>query len=199
MFHSSSTFALASLTAALLVSTAGRADAPAAAPAAPAAAKVLALKEATLTYFVVHPLHKVNAACKTAEGAAKVNPGGPVQVQVRAKIACFDSGDSNRDVHMREVTHEPIHPFVSVKGTIDGLVLPLGAPVEKTLVAKVELNGETQAVSIPVTVSTEGARVRAKFKFASSLEGFKVERPSLLLVKVEDALVIEGELVFDGL
>jgi hypothetical protein len=144
-------------------------------------------------------MHKVHATCKTAEGAAKVNPGGPVQVQVRAKVACFDSGDSNRDVHMREVTHEPVHPFVSVKGTIDGLTLPLAAPAEKTLAAKVELNGETQAVSIPVTVSVEGGKVRAKFKFASSMEGFKIERPSLLMVKVEDALVIEGELVFDGL
>ena len=190
--------ALASLAAALLVPAASRADAPAAAGSA-SAAKVLALKEATLTYFVVHPLHKVNATCKVAEGAAKVNPGGPVQVQVRAKVACFDSGDSNRDTHMREVTHEPFHPFVSVKGTIDGLVLPLAAPVEKTLVAKVELNGETQQVNVPVTVSTEGSKVRAKFKFASSLEGFKVERPSLLLVKVEDALVIEGDLVFDGM
>ncbi len=188
--------ALASLAAALLLPGASRSDVPA---AAPAAAKVLALKETTLTYLVVHPLHKVNATCKTAEGAAKVNPGGPVQVQVRARIACFDSGDSNRDVHMREVTHEPIHPLVSVKGTIDGLVLPLAAPVEKTLAAKVELNGETQAVSVPVTVSTEGGKVRVKFKFTSSLEGFKVERPSLLMVKVEDALVIEGELVFDGL
>ncbi len=185
--------ALASLAAALLLPAASRADRPAA-----AAAKVLALKEATLTYCVVHPLHKVSATCKTAEGAAKLNPGGPVQVQVRAKVACFDSGDSNRDVHMREVTHEPVHPLVSVKGTIDWLALPLVGPVEKMLVAKVELNGETQAVSIPVTVSTEGGNVRAKFKFASSMEGFKVERPSLLMVKVEDALVIEGELVFDG-
>jgi hypothetical protein len=29
------------------------------------------------------------------------------------------------------------------------------------------------------------------------MEGFKIERPSLLMVKVEDALVIEGELVFE--
>lgn len=196
------TLALVSFTAALLGPATVRADAPAAPPAlaaSPAAAKVLALKEATLTYFVVHPLHKVNATCKAAEGAARLNPGGPVQVQVRAKVACFDSGDSNRDVHMREVTHEPVHPFVSVKGTIDGLVLPLTAPVEKTLAAKVELNGEAQVVNIPVTVSTEGTKVRAKFKFASSMEGFKIERPALLLVKVEDALVIEGELLFDGL
>ena len=179
---------LASLAVALLA-PASRADAP--------APKVLALKETTLTYFVVHPMHKVSATCKTAEGAAKVNPGGPVQVQVRAKVACFDSGDSNRDVHMREVTHEPVHPFVSVKGTIDGLSLPLAAPAEKTLVAKVELNGETQSVTIPFTVSTEGGKIRAKFKFSSSMEGFKIERPSLLMVKVEDALVIEGELVFE--
>jgi hypothetical protein len=188
--------ALASLAAALLAAGPSRADAPA---GAPAAAKVLALKETTLSYYLVHPLHKVSATCKTAEGAAKVNPGGPVQVQVRAKVACFDSGDSNRDVHMREVTHEPLHPLVTLKGTIDGLVLPLAAPAEKTLVAKVEMNGETQTVSVPVTVSTDGTKVRAKFKFQVSLEGFKIERPSLLMAKVEDALTIDGDVTFEGL
>ena len=146
---------------------------------------------------MVHPLHKVSATCKTAEGAAKVNPGGPVQVQVRAKVACFDSGDSNRDVHMREVTHEPVHPYVTVKGTIDGLEFPVGGPVSKTLAAKVELNGETQSVTTPVELVPEGSKLRAKFKFTVSLDGFKVERPALLLVKIEDALSIEGELVFE--
>lgn len=180
----------ATLAAGLLLPAAVLADAQ-------TAPKLLALKETSLSYGVVHLLHKVSATCKSAEGAAKVNPGGPVQVQVRAKVACFDSGDSNRDVHMREVTHEPVHPFVSVKGTIDGLAFPVGASVTKTLVAKIELNGETQTVTTPVELVPEGNKLRAKFKFPVSLEGFKVERPSLLLVKVEDALTIEGDLVFE--
>jgi YceI-like domain len=185
MPRSLSTAALAAL--ALAAAAAHADDAP----------RVLALKEATLGYALVHPMHKVSATCRTAEGAAKVNPGGPVQVQVRAKVACFDSGDANRDVHMREVTHEPLHPLVSLKGTLEGLQLPLAEKGTRTLAAKVELNGEVQQVSVPVEVSSEGGKVRAKFSFPVSLEGFKIERPSLLLVKVEDALTISGELLFE--
>ena len=127
-----------------------------------------------------------------------VVPNGPAKVQVRAPVACFDSGDNNRDVHMREVTHEALHPFVSVKGTVDSLAFPLAGPVEKTLEAKVELAGETQAVSIPLSLSPEGSKLRGKFKFGVSLDGFKIERPSLLLVKVEDQLTLEGELLFEA-
>ena len=184
---------LSTLVCALLASAA-RADAPSA-PSVPA---LLDLKEFSLNYTVVHKLHVVTATCKTAEGKAAVAPGVPARVQVRAKVACFDSGDSNRDTHMREVTHEALHPYVSVKGTIEGVTLPLAAPVEWTLNARVELNGETQSVAIPITLSQEGSVVRGKVKFPVSLDGFKIERPSLLTIKVEDAVVLEGELSFEA-
>ena len=38
--------------------------------------------------------------------------------------------------------------------------------------------------------------MRAKFSFPISLDAFKVERPELLFVKVEDKAQIEGDLVF---
>jgi len=43
---------------------------------------------------------------------------------VRAKVASFDSGNANRDAHMREATHEAAHPYVEVKGTMPALKLP---------------------------------------------------------------------------
>lgn len=174
-----------------LLAAAARADAP------PAPA-LLDLKEISLTYTVVHKLHVVTATCKVAEGKAAVTPGGPARVQVRAKVACFDSGDSNRDVHMREVTHEALHPYVSVKGTIDAVALPISAPVERTLNARVELNGEAQTVAIPITLSQEGSVIRGRAKFPVSLDGFKIERPSLLTIKVEDTLTLEGDLAFEA-
>ena len=180
------------LVGALLPAAAARADAPA------ATATLLELKQTTLSYLLVHKLHEVKATCQTAEGRVSVSPGGPVRVQVRAKVACFDSGNGNRDTHMREVTHEALHPFVSIKGSIDSLSLPLAAPLEKTLNAKVELNGESQTVAIPITLSQVGNQIRGKLKFNVSLEAFKIERPSLLLVKVEDQLTLEGELLFEG-
>jgi hypothetical protein len=75
-------------------------------------------------------------------------------------------------------------------------VLPLAAPAESTLHAIVELNGGKQAVDVPVKLRPEGGGVRATFSFPISLEAFKVERPSLLFVKVDDRVVIKGDLLF---
>jgi hypothetical protein len=179
----------AALSLAAALAGAARADAP-------AGAQLLSLKETTLSYRLVHPLHKVKGTCREAEGRAAVTPGQQSLVQVRAKVACFDSGDNNRDVHMREVTHEALHPFVTVKGTLEGLQLPLSGPTTLSLSASVELNGEKQQVSIPLQLKPEGSGLRGTFQFDVSLEGFKIERPSLVLAKVEDRLTLEGELLF---
>src|SRR3954454_19095159 len=117
------------------------------APSAPG--QLLEVRQGTLTYTVVHKLHEVHGTTKQVEGRALAQPDGTVKVQVRAKVATFDSGNSNRDAHMREATHEAEHPYAEVKGTLTGVTLPLAAPAETTLHAVVELNGKKQAQGIP--------------------------------------------------
>lgn len=162
----------------------------------PPAGQVFDLREGTLTATVVHKLHEVHATTRQLEGRALVQPDGMTRVQVRAKVASFDTGNSNRDVHMREVTHEPEHPYASLKGTLAGLTIPLAAPLATTLHAAVELNGEKRTMEIPVKLAPAGPGVRATFSFPISLDAFKVERPELLFVKVDDTVVIAGDLLF---
>ena len=119
-------------------------------------------------------------------------------MQVRAKVASFDSGNSNRDEHMREATHEPVHPYAEVKGTLSGVNLPLRQMQEATLHATVELNGEKQTQDVPVKLEPAEAGVRATFSFPFSLDAFKVERPELLLIKVDDRATIAGDLRFEA-
>jgi polyisoprenoid-binding protein YceI len=163
---------------------------------APPAGQLLDLREGALTATVVHKLHEVHATTKQLEGRALVQPDGTARVQVRAKVASFDSGNSNRDVHIREVTHEPEHKYASVKGTLAGVKIPLAAPLQTTLHASVELNGQKRPAEIPVKLEPAGAGVRATFSFPLSLDAFKVERPELLFVKVDDTVVITGDLLF---
>ncbi|HTO99484.1 MAG TPA: YceI family protein, partial [Myxococcales bacterium] len=141
--------------------------------AAPAG-QLLDLREGTLTYTIVHKLHEVKGTTRKVEGRALAQPDGTVRVQVRTKVATFDSGNSNRDEHMREVTHEAVHPYAEVKGTMSGVKLPLDAPLQGTLHATVELNGEKHPVEVPVKLSPAAAGVRATFSFPISLDGFKV-------------------------
>lgn len=156
-----------------------------------------AVKDGSITYTLVHKLHEVHGTSRKLEGVAKVQPGAPTLVQVRAPVASFDSGNSNRDSHMRESTHEAAHPYVEVKGTLPPLQLPLAGPTQLPLDARVELNGETERQTIPVTLTPEGSGIRAKFSFPVSLEAHHVERPELLLVKVDDKVVIAGDVLFE--
>jgi polyisoprenoid-binding protein YceI len=155
------------------------------------------LRSGTLTYKLIHKLHQVEGTTRSVEGRALLQEDGTAKIQVRAKVASFDSGNSNRDAHMREATHEPVHSYASVKGTLRDLHLPLSAPVELSLSATVELNGEKQSATIPVTFRPDGPRIRATFSFPISLEAFKVERPELLFVKVEDRVQVTGDLLFE--
>jgi len=166
---------------------------------APASGQLLDLREGTLTYTVVHKLHEVHGTTRQVEGRALAQPDGTVKVQVRAKVASFDSGNSNRDAHMREATHEAAHPYAEVKGTMSGVKLPLSAPVQTTLHAIVELNGEKQTAEVPVKLEPAAENgVRATFSFPISLDALKVERPELLLVKVDDKATISGDLRFEA-
>lgn len=154
------------------------------------------LREGTLTYTVVHKLHEVTGTTHAIEGRALVQRG-TLRVQVRAKVASFDSGNSNRDEHMREATHEPVHPYVQIKGTATGVRLPIPAPVDLTLDGTIDFNGvqRPQRISVHLEPQQQGG-VRVRFSFPVSLDAFQVERPELLLVKVNDAMTISGELLF---
>jgi polyisoprenoid-binding protein YceI len=166
--------------------------------AAAPAGQILDLREGTLTYTVVHKLHEVQGTTRQVEGRALAQPDGVVKVQVRAKIATFDSGNSNRDEHMREATHEASHPYAQVKGTMADVNLPLASPRKTTLHATVELNGRSQQLDVPVDLEPSGQGVRARFSFPISLDAFDVERPQLLLIKIDDRAVISGDLRFEA-
>jgi polyisoprenoid-binding protein YceI len=161
-------------------------------PALLLAQALFGLRGGELSYTVVHKLHEVKGTTHEIEGRAALGPDGTLKVQVRAKVASFDSGNSNRDEHMREVTHEPLHPMVQVKGTAPGVKIPGQA----TLHATVDLNGVQKEEEFPVTLAQEGPNIRAKFSFQVSLTDFHIERPELLLVKTDDAMTIDGSLLF---
>jgi polyisoprenoid-binding protein YceI len=182
----------------VLLVAAGNVALPARAIAAePPPVRTFSLREGTLAYKVIHRLHQVEGRTRSVEGRALVQGDGSAKVQVRAKVASFDSGNANRDAHMREATHEPVHSYASVKGTLEGLRLPITAPVDLAMSATVELNGAKQQAIIPISFRQEGPAIRATFSFPISLDSFKVERPELLFIKVDDRVQIAGDLSFE--
>ena len=113
-----------------------------------AAPQTFDLREGTLTYTVIHKLHQVKGTTNQLQGRAQLQPDGTLRVQVRAKVSSFDSGNGNRDEHVREVTHEPAHPFVQVKGSAPNVAV--GAPADVKLDATIDLNGVQKQQQIAV-------------------------------------------------
>ncbi len=172
------------------------------APAAAAAPVVYNVRsgESTVTYHIVHKLHKVDGASKEVSGKALLLPNGQAKVQVQVKSTSFDSGNSNRDAHTKEVIGAAQFP-IELKAACDGLALPKSFPatVERTCKAQLDFHGVQKAMPLPVTVTFESAKqARVKSSFQLSLDEFKVERPSLLLVKIDDALKLDVDVVFSA-
>jgi polyisoprenoid-binding protein YceI len=178
------------LVAALLLAT------PALGQEAAAKARLYSVRltDSSLRYRLKHKLHEVEGTARPTEGKARILPDGTLQVAVRANVADFDSGNANRDAHMKEATEAAKYPVIEFKGVASGVKVPDTFPAKQTVLLKGQLtfHGVKQVVEVPMEVVFNSARdVSAEGRFVISLEAHKVERPSLMLVKVEDALVLE--------
>ena len=72
------------------------------------------LDQSTLTYHVSHPLHQVDGVSHAAKGKGVCHEG-ECNFLIAVPIKSFDSGDSNRDLHMLQVTHGAEFPLVTVR------------------------------------------------------------------------------------
>ena len=171
------------------------------APAAPAAGPVVLSADSTASsigYHMVHKLHKFDALSKKVEGKVKILPTGAAQIAIRAPVESFDSSNSNRDAHMKEVTEAARYPHVEFKGLCDSCALPATFPatVDKTIKAEISFHGVKKSLDVPVKLTYESAsRVRAVAHLSLSLDEFKIERPSLLFAKVDDELKLDVDIV----
>lgn len=171
------------------------------APAAPAAGPVVLSADPTASsigYHMVHKLHKFDALSKKVEGKVKILPTGAAQIAIRAPVESFDSSNSNRDAHMKEVTEAARYPHVELKGLCDSCALPATFPatVDKTIKAEISFHGIKKSLDVPVKLTYESAsRVHAVAHLSLSLDEFKIERPSLLFAKVDDELKLDVDIV----
>jgi len=168
---------------------------------APEAGRTFAVAPGSVVgYRIVHKLHAVDGVSRAVEGRARILPDGGVQAVVRARVDSFDSGNGNRDAHVREVTEAARYPFVTLK--LAGR-LPEPAPgpeaVEVLLRGALTFHGRTRAVEVPARVRFETPDLATvEGTLAVSLDAFEVERPSLLFVKVEDRLDVHATLALEA-
>src|ERR1700685_2183976 len=91
------------------------------------------LQQSTLTYHVSHPLHQSEGVSHGARGKG-VCHAGQCDFLIAVPVKSFDSGDSNRDLHMVQVTRGGEFPMITVRTT-----LPEDASASATIRADLEI------------------------------------------------------------
>ncbi len=149
--------------------------------------------ESSMTYHLVHPLHKVEATSKDVVYDVQADPSMKLIKSVTAQVdvTTFDSGNSSRDSHAMEVIDALTYPSASFAGTSitqEGDSLKIGG--------KVTFHGVTRDVVIPARAIWDQNKLNVSGGFDLSLEAFHIEKPSLLLIPVEDKLSFSFTAVF---
>lgn len=148
------------------------------------------LEKSTLTYRVSHPLHDTEGVSHAARGKASCQ-AGQCDVLIAAPVKSFSSGDSNRDLHMLQVTRGAEFPLVSVR-----LRLPESA-VESSAIdcdLEVEFAGQTARYkAVPFHQVKEGLSRHISGTVPAKLSDFGIPLPSLLAVPVKDEMPVTVE------
>ena len=158
-----------------------------------AADQTWVLKQSTLTYHVSHPLHQTDGASHAARGKG-VCRAGQCDFLIAVPVKSFDSGDSNRDLHMIQVTRGAEFPMVQVRTR-----LPESAAGSATIKADLEIQFAGQTAhyqQVPLEVKTEGNEKHISGTIPTTLADFKIEPPSLLTMPVKNEIPVHVDMTW---
>ena len=151
------------------------------------------LDQSTLTYHVSHPLHQTEGVSHEARGKG-VCHAGQCDFLIAVPVKSFDSGDSNRDLHMLQVTRGAKFPIVSVRTRLREAASEPGT-IRADL--EIEFAGQTaQYKQVPFQLATQGNQIRITGTIPATLSDFKIDPPSLLAVPVKNEIPVRVDITW---
>ncbi len=160
---------------------------------APAADQTWKLDQSTLTYHMSHPMHEMEGTSHAALGKGDCH-AGQCDFLVAAPVKSFDSGDSNRDLHMIQTTRGAQFPIVSVR-----LRLAQSSLNSPTLDCDLEVNfaGNTAHYSHVIFQQTiNGTAHHITGIVPSTVSDFKIDPPSFLTIPIKNAIPVRVDMVW---
>ncbi len=151
------------------------------------------LEKSVLTYHVSHPLHQSEGVSHDARGKG-VCHAGQCDFLIAVPVKSFESGDSNRDVHMIQAVRGAQFPMVTVR-----LRLPEGAASQTTLYADldVEFAGQTAHYKqVAFQHTTQGAEAHITGTIPTTMSDFKIDPPSLLAIPTKNEMPVRVEMTW---
>jgi polyisoprenoid-binding protein YceI len=149
--------------------------------------------ETSVTYLLSHPLHHIESTSNDIDCRIEIDPAKKEIRSATAQIdvTTFNSGNSNRDSHAMEVIDAITFPDVNFSSTS----IIKNADSLKAM-GNLTFHGITKDIIIIAATKWSKDRLEVKGSFDISLTDFKVERPSLLMIKSDDILKFSLTAVF---
>ena len=119
---------------------------------------------------------------------------GQCSFLIAAPVKSFDSGDTNRDLHMLESTRGAQFPMVVVRTSF-----PEEATASATVDANLEIEfaGQTARYShVPFRRVPQGNEVRISGTIPATCSDFKIDRPSFLTVPIKNEIPVKVEMTW---
>jgi hypothetical protein len=149
------------------------------------------LDQSALTYHMSHPLHEVDGVSHAAKGKG-VCHAGQCDFLLAVPVKSFDSGDSNRDLHMLQATRGAEFPIVTVR-----FRLPEAALAAPALDCELDVQfaGKTAHYShVPFHQLIQGAERHITGTVPSTLADFKIDPPSFFTVPIRNEIPVRVDM-----
>jgi YceI-like domain len=151
------------------------------------------LEQSTLTYHVSHPLHQTEGVSHAARGKG-ICRDGQCDFLIAVPVKSFDSGDSNRDLHMLQATRGAQFPLVTVRTR-----LPEAASAAATIQANLEIQFAGQTAEyrqVSFQLVKQGNAILISGTIPATLSDFKIDPPTLLTFPVKNEIPVRVELTW---
>ena len=151
------------------------------------------LEQSTLTYHVSHPLHHVEGVSHAARGKG-ICQAGVCNFLAAVPVKTFDSGDTNRDLHMIEVVRGAQFPMVVVRTELPESDLK-GGSIQVNLT--VQFAGQTAHYNnVPFKLVPEGKEIRVVGTIPTTVSDFKIKPPELLAMPINNNIPVDVDMTW---
>lgn len=151
------------------------------------------LGQSTLTYHISHPLKQVDGVSHAARGKGTCHTG-QCDFLIAAPVKSFESGDSNRDLHMLQVTRGGQFPMVTVRTR-----LPETGADSATIHVDLEVQfaGQTATYKqVAFEQTKQGNETRITGTIPATLADFKIDPPTLLTMAVKNEIPVHVDMTW---
>jgi hypothetical protein len=151
------------------------------------------LQQSSLSYHMSHPMHEVDGISHAARGKG-ICHAGECDFLIAAPVKSFDSGDTNRDLHMLEATKGAEFPMIQVRTHFAE-----SEAASSTIYADLDVQFGGQKAHyahVPFQRTQAGSVVRIVGTVPALCSDFKIDRPSFLTVPIKNEIPVRVDMTW---